>query len=190
MPRGYITYCFSDWNEKTFSNGVMLMRNGVRTDTAIRHIIPDHWREGTHYYTKPDPDFKKWTYSRCHKRLRRRMEPGDVLFLRTMWRSQEYFVGYFFIKEKTGDPADPILVADKNRSLFLLHFDTPISSGLIMKLNPSATKERAAKYHPNIFAQFLGRESLGLNERRTAFLMRHLHNLSRRQSVKAKSATG
>jgi len=188
MPRGYITYCFSDWTKDVFSNGVMRIQNGVRTDRPVRHEIPTHWKLGVDYYVKVDPNFTDWTYSRCHKRLRRRMEPGDILFLRTLWREKQYFIGYFVIVRKSGDPNDPVLIADPSRSLFVQEFTDPISTQIVLKLNPGATRKHAAMYHPNIFAQFLGRESLGLDERRTAFLVYHLKHIAREQSGNATSA--
>ncbi|MDP2598759.1 MAG: hypothetical protein Q8P49_02935 [Candidatus Liptonbacteria bacterium] len=174
MSRGYITYCFSNWTKKTFSNGVMLMRNGKRTDDPIRHAVPAHWKLSIDYYIKPDPNFKNWTYSRCHKKLRRCAKPGDIIFFRTLWMARQYLIGYFVVAGKSGDEQNPVLIADPSKSLFIPQFKIPITQKLVMRMNPRATKKHAAMYHPNIFAMFLGREFLSLDAKRTDFLVKYM----------------
>lgn len=179
--RSFITYCFADWMQPTFANGIMRIRNGRRTDEPIRHPLPAHWKKDVHYYIKPDPDFVNWTYSRCHRKLRRIVHPGDIIFFRTLWRSQQYFIGYFIIEGTCGEATNPVLAADPRRSLFVPAFASPISSSLILRLNPRAKLVHVERYHPNVLAMFLGREYLALNTKRTHFLKAHLDTLARNQ---------
>lgn len=174
----YITYCFSDWTKTKFANGIMRIRDGKRTDVPIRHPLPLHWSEGTDYYVKSDPDFKKLIYSHCHKRLRLRAKPGDTIFFRTLWRDKQYFIGYFTIKTRTGDPLNPILIANPEASLLIKTFTAAISPAMIRILNPRATARRERMYPPNIFAMFLGREFLALNNNRTAWLKKQLRGVA------------
>lgn len=171
---GYLTYCFSDWIKERFSRGVMFMRNGVRTDEPVRHPLPEHWREGTDYYVKADPDFELWTYSRCHKQLRLHVKTGDTIFFRTHWRGKQYFIGYFVIGEKAGDRDNPILVADRRKSLFLPQFSFEITPELIAKLNRRVRQHHVKRYHPNVLAMFLGRNYLAINDRQTRYLKKVL----------------
>lgn len=178
--KGYIATCFSDWIKDTFARGPMKMRKGAQTDIPIRHPLPPEWKEGGDYYIKPDPDFETLTYSQGYLALRRKILPGDVLFFKTLWRANQYFVGYFTIREKTGDEDDPILIADPKKSLFIPNFTARIWPEIVQTLNPRVREWHLATYSPNVLAMFLGRGLYALNRQRTMYLMRLLRERARR----------
>ncbi len=159
---GYITPCFSDWNATTFQRGVMQVKNGTRTDRAIRRPLQEKEEiEGVDYYVKPDPDFDNYTYSRCHRSLRKSIDIGDLLFFRTLWRNKHYLIGYFLIEDKEGDPENPICIASAEDSP-LIDFSLTMSPDLVRKINPRAkfTSTRPLNRQMN---EFLGRNYLRLN---------------------------
>ena len=160
--QGYITPCFSDWNATTFQRGVMQIQNGTRTDRAIRRPLKEKEEtEGVDYYIKPDPDFDNYTYSRCHRGLRKSIDKGDLLFFRTLWRGKHYLIGYFLIKGKMGDYNDPICIASEEDSP-LIDFSLPISPALVKKIN-SRAKFTSARPLNRQMNEFLGRNYLKLS---------------------------
>ncbi|MDA2922529.1 hypothetical protein MYX07_04675 [Patescibacteria group bacterium AH-259-L07] len=166
--KGYLTVCFSNWKEEIFTNGIMRIKNGKRTDDPIRRPLKPGEMEGIHYYIKPDPDFFNFTYSRCHRRLRQQLQKDDILFFRTLWREKQYIIGYFTIKEKVGAPEDPICVADPKQSL-LIHYELEVTPGLVYRLNPHAQSNRSR--HINMWInERLGRDYLMLGPGATTYL--------------------
>ena len=159
--RGYITVCFSDWINDNFDNGVMHITNGIRTDRPIRRKLAINEIEGVHYYRKPDPDFKNFTYSRCHKSLRQQLQRGDVLFFRTLWQEKQYIIGYFLIKGIMGDPKNPICLADPNQSL-LIDYKFEVTLDLVRFLNPLAYLNQSRHFN-KCTNEWLGRNYLSLD---------------------------
>jgi len=156
---GFITYCFSDWQSELFQRGVMQIKNGTRNDVPIRRPMQVYELENRDYYVKADPNFELGTYSVCHRKLRQVIQPGDVLFFRTLWRRKQYFIGYFLVKRKGGTEANPFLVADLKNSQ-LIHFTLPITLDLAQQINPDTSFRSCV--HPN--ASINGR--LGRNYKR------------------------
>jgi len=174
--RGFITVCFSDWTKETFDNGIMRIIRGKRSDVPIRRPIRSDEVEGIDYYRKPDPDFLNFTYSRCHKKLRQQLQENDVLFFRTLWRGRQYLIGYFTIKEKRGDPQNPICIAEPSKSL-LINFNLEITPELVKKLNPRARFNKSR--HLNMWInEWLGRNYLKLPPEATNYLMELIKNKS------------
>ncbi len=135
----YITSCFSSWQSDTFKRGICAIVRGKRTDRAIRRWLKSREKEGKHWYRKADPDFDDFTYSRCHRTLRRILCSGDVLFFRTLWRGDPYLIGFFRITGKTGPSENPVCHADPEMSA-LIYFRKcmRITPSLVGVLNPKA----------------------------------------------------
>lgn len=133
----YITPCFSDWQQETFRRGIMAIVNGKRSDREIRRLLRADDREGIRWYRKADPDFDHYTYSRCHRTLRRALLPDDIVFFRTLWRGHPYIIGYFTVRGFAGPPDDPIVMASPNRSR-LIHYRLPVTPRIVRRLNPRA----------------------------------------------------
>lgn len=170
--RGFITYCFSDWEADTFERAPMVMRNGERTDTPLRSSL-EGLIEGMDYYLKPDPDFAQGTYSRCHRKLREQIRPGDYIFFRTNHRDRQFLIGYFRIKEKIEGKIGPILVADPDESQridfeFELHRD---NWDVVERLNPRAVGGYDPDRTINRNMMFLGRDYLILDRTKKDFLL-------------------
>lgn len=176
---GFLTVCFSDWTKDYFSRGVMRIINGRRTDQPIRRNLKINEKEGVDYYIKTDPDFENFSYSRCHKKLRQQIKCGDLLFFRTLWRGKHYFIGYFLIKEKRGNPENPICLADKNQSLLLPNFIVPITPAVVKKLNPKAVFLKSRNLNLQI-NEWLGRNYLKLDQKKTAYLKNFLERKLKR----------
>jgi hypothetical protein len=151
----YITTCFADWQSDTFRRGVMRIRNGKRTDEPIRRPLRPNEVEGVHYYVKADPDFDRLTYSRCHRSLRRKLQVGDRLFFRTLWRGKPYIIGYGMVSAKSGPADDPICHLNPLYT-HLIDFRLPVTAKLVMLVNPEARRNR--KFHFNAWVNVrLGR---------------------------------
>lgn len=159
MP-GFITTCFCDWNSETFRRGVMKIRNGKRTDCAIRRQLRPDEVQGRDYYIKVDPDFDNGTYSRCHLKLRQTLQPEDVLFFRALWRERPYVVGYFTIDHKEESECGPVCAADLSESK-LVNFSLEVTPILLETLNPKFrhNKNRNWNFQAN---EFLGRNYMRL----------------------------
>ncbi len=162
----YLTVCFSDWNYDTFQRGVMKIRNGKRTNDPIRRPLKITEVEGQDYYIKPDPDFAVGVYGRCHRQLRLSIKPGDLLFLRTLWRGKPYLLGYFKIKEKIGT-TDPICRADLANSR-LINFQHEITPELVRMVKPDWKDSR--HFNQQVVSA-LGRNYIKLDEKRTNYLL-------------------
>lgn len=162
---GYITVCFSDWTNDTFSRGVMRIVRGVRTEYPLRRPLLASECEGKDYYVKEDPDFKNFTYRKCHKGLRKRLEAGDILFFRTLWRRKPYIIGYFVITGKR----DGICLADREKSV-CIDFRMRVTKNLVKVLNPSAVWNRKVHFNKWVNAA-LGRNYLKLGPETTARFM-------------------
>lgn len=168
--RGFLTVCFSDWTKEYFSRGIMRISNGRRTNYPIyRSLRPDE-KERRDYYIKHDPDFSDFTYSCCHRQLREQIQPGDILFFRTLWRRKHYFIGYFLIKEKVDDPDDPICIADKNGSFLVSGYQIEITPKIVKKLNPRA-RFRKSRHINSQINEWLGRNYMRLDSEKIAYLM-------------------
>lgn len=154
----------------------MRMRSGRRTDTPIRRSLKKEEQEGIDYYIKADPDFAQGTYSVCHRKMRQVMQVGDVLFFRTLWRGQQYLVGYFLVREKRGMSDDPILVADSKKSV-LVHFKVPVTIKLAQKINP-AMRLRAGVHRNSSINGRLGRNFKRLDAKTTHMLMLLVKNIT------------
>jgi len=166
---GFITYCFSDWQSELFQRGVMQIKNGTRNSTPIRRPMRADELENRDYYIKADPNFERGTYGVCHRKLRQIIQPGDVLFFRTLWRGRQYFIGYFLIKRIDGTEANPILIADLKNSQ-LIHFALPITLDLAQQINPDTSFRNGV--HPNKSLNGrLGRNYKRIDERTTHMLM-------------------
>lgn len=136
--RYFITPCFADHHSgEKFVPSPMSIIHGKKTDYPIRRKIGSSDIEGLTWYRKPDPDFKKGTYTRCHRALRKALRPGDILFFRTLWHGSPYLVGYFEIVEKHGDINDPVCVTSVTRSK-CVDFLIPITKGMVTIANPKA----------------------------------------------------
>lgn len=168
--RGFLTICYCDWTKKYFSRGVMRIIGNKRTNQPIYRSIKSDEKEEKDYYIKTDPDFSNFTYSRCHKKLRQQIQPGDILFFRTLWQRKQYFIGYFLIKEKTGSSENPICVADKNSSLFVPDFRIKITPEIVKKLSPRAVFKKSRHINSQI-NENLGRNYLCLDSQKVAYLV-------------------
>ena len=162
MGRFFITPCFADETQESFVPGPMRIVNGKQTDFPIRRQIriQKDQIEGIDWYRKPDPDFKKGTYTRCHKALRKTLHIGDVLFFRTLWRDAPYLIGYFEITDKTEDSENPLCVTDVTHSK-CVDFLIPITKGMVLVANKKA---RFGKRHFNMVVnENLGRSYMELS---------------------------
>lgn len=168
--KGFITVCFSDWTKEKFNRGVMRIVNGDRTDYPVRRDLKPWEKENIDYYVKPDPDFSKLAYRSCHRKLRQKIQPGDILFFRTLWRGSQYFIGYFLIKEKTGDSNNPICIGDRPSSFLSPEFKIKITEEMVRKLNPKAVFKKMQPVNPQI-NHWLGRNYLKLDTEKTVYLM-------------------
>ena len=168
--QGFLTVCFCDWTKDSFSPGVMRIVKGKRTDQPLRQTLANK-KEGVDYYIKPDPNFSNFTYSHCHKQLRQQLKPGDILFFRTLWRKKPYFIGYFLIKKKIGDPNNPICLADRNGSFLTDGFNIEITPEIVKKLNPRAIFTNSQHLNSQI-NQWLGRNYLRLDTQKTFYLIK------------------
>jgi hypothetical protein len=170
---GYVTVCYSDQTQDTFQRGVMKMKNGVRTEKQIRRVLEPEEKEGAHFYLKPDPNFENWTYSICHIALRKVLKPKDILFFRTLWRNTQYFIGYFVISHKSGDPDNPICQADSGKSLLIKGYRYVITSDMVKILNPNADFSRDENRN-RLISSYLSRYYLSLSPEKTLFLKSEL----------------
>lgn len=160
----YITTCFADWQAESFRRGIMAIRAGRRTDAQIRRPLRTDEIEGTHWYQKADPDFKRFTYSRCHRGLRRTLQVGDTLFFRTLWRGRPYIIGYAVIREKSGPADNPVCHLDHALS-HLIDFRLPVTANLVRRLNPRAKARPTCDFNHWVNAR-LGRNYLCLQRGR------------------------
>jgi hypothetical protein len=133
--KGFVTYCFSDWTKETFQRGVLRIRNGKKTDEPIRRLLRIDEIPEQDYYIKKDPNFDDGTYSRCHCGLRKAIQPRDVLFFRTLWRGNQYLIGYFSVLRKSGEEESPIVHADMKQSR-LIDFALLITFEIAQLINP------------------------------------------------------
>ncbi|MFA5870561.1 MAG: hypothetical protein WC842_01565 [Candidatus Paceibacterota bacterium] len=159
MGRSFITPCFSDWTKEVFIPGPMKIINGKRTDYPIRRAIESGEEEGIDWYRKTDPNFKKGTYSRCHKALRLALRPGDTLFFRTLWRGTPYLIGYFGIIGKIGDLENPVCVTDVTRSK-CVDFLIPIGPGMVLMANEKT--KLGSRHFNKLVNEYMGRSYLEL----------------------------
>jgi hypothetical protein len=166
---GYITVCYSNQNQDGFRRGVMRIRNGIRTEKIINSPLSDNYIEGVDYYIKADPNFDKWTYSICHRALRKALLPKDILFFRTLWRDKQYFVGYFVISFKTGDKDNPICHAVPSESFLINGYKFAIKPEIVELLNENANYSKTFN-KKRFVSNYLSRYYLRLDEERTAFL--------------------
>lgn len=166
---GFITYCFSDWQSGLFQRGVMQIKNGTRNDTPIRRPLKKDELENRDYYIKADPNFALGIYGVCHRKLRKVIQLGDVLFFRTLWRGQQYIIGYFLVERKDGTENNPILIADLKNSQ-LIHFTLPITLDLAQQINPDASFCRGVHHNVSINGR-LGRNYKRIDEHTTHMLM-------------------
>lgn len=170
--RGFITYCFSDWEADTFKRAPMAIRDGTRTDTPLHGSLEGLVKDED-YYFKPDPDFEQGTYSRCHRTLREQIQPGDFIFFRTNYKDRQFLIGYFRIKDKIDGKKGPILVADPDESR-CIDFEFELSEenwDVIEKLNPRAINGYDSGRTINRNMMFLGRNYLILDNEKTNFLL-------------------
>jgi len=147
----------------------MRIRDGKRTDEILKREVRDDEKENRDYYIKSDPDFDKWTYSVCHKSLRKVLLPNDLLFFRTLWRGQQYFVGYFEISLKTGDEINPICHADFGKSLLIDGYRFVIKPEIVVILNENANFSETSN-KKRFISHHLARNYLRIDEEKTAFL--------------------
>lgn len=166
QAKSYLTVCFCDWNYSTFHRGVMKIRNGKRTDEPIRRPLRITELEGQDYYVKPDPDFAVGVYGRCHRQLRVALKPGDLLFLRTLWRGKPYLIGYFKISEKIGT-ADPICRADLTNSR-LINFQLEITPEILEVVKPDCRDKR--HFNQQVVSA-LGRNYIKLDRKLSNYLL-------------------
>jgi len=160
MGRSFITSCFADETQEVFIPSPMRIINGKRTDYPIRRPIKKDEIEGVDWYRKSDPDFKKGTYTRCHKALRKTLQPGDILFFRALWRGTPYLIGYFEITKKIGDLENPVCVTDVTHSKSV-DFLIPITKGMVLIANKKA---KFGKRHFNMVVnENLGRSYMELS---------------------------
>lgn len=147
----------------------MRIRHYSKTDEPIRRSLHKNELEGRDYYVKADPDFDRGTYSVCHQGLRKILKPKDIIFFRTLWRGQQYLIGYFVVKGKTGSVTDPTVFADTERSC-LINFALPVTLELAQQINPE-TKYRYG-VHPNATLNGrLGRNYKRIDEQTTRMLV-------------------
>lgn len=172
MERYFITPCFADhYSGEKFVPGPMSIIDGKRTDYPIRRKLTPNDIEGVNWYRKPDPDFKKGTYSRCHRALRKTLQPRDTLFFRTLWHGAPYLIGYFEIIEKRGDVNNPICVTDVTH-MKCVDFLIPITQGMVKIANPKA---RFKKRHFNMVVnENLGRSYMELSPKIGAFYKHYI----------------
>lgn len=166
---GYITVCYSDQTQDKFKRGVMRIRDGKRTDEILKRELREYELENRDYYIKSDPNFDNWTYSVCHKSLRKALLPKDVLFFRTLWRGKQYFIGYFEISLKTGDENNPVCYADSGKSFLIDGYRFVIKPEVVELLNENANYVKTPN-KKRFICQYLSRYFLRLDEERTAFL--------------------
>ena len=164
---GILTYAYSDDRSESFSNGVMRISNGKKTDRKISSV--DGKVEGVDYYVKPDPDFENGLYGVCHHDIRERIAEDEYLFFRTLWRGNSYLLGYFRVGSKIETPNGPLLVA---RDISLKNYEVPITEDIVKEVNPSANGEAKACRSFNEWINYnMGyRSYLKLDEEKTSFL--------------------
>lgn len=138
----------------------MAIRNGKRVDSQIRRALRPDEQEGVRWWRKPDPDFDRFTYSRCHRALRRALQVGDTLFFRTLWRRRPYIIGYGVIRTKSGPADDPVCHLDPSLS-HCIDFRLPVTEALVRRLNPRAQGPRRCDFNHWVNAR-LGRNYLCL----------------------------
>jgi len=148
----------------------MRIINENRTDYPIRRDLKPGEKENIDYYVKPDPDFSNFTYRSCHKKLRQQIEPGDILFFRTLWRGKQYLIGYFLIKQKADDSDNPICIGDSLCSFLSPEFKIEITPELVRKINPKAVFKKSQHVNSQI-NHWLGRNYLKLDTKKTVYLM-------------------
>jgi len=166
---GFLTYCFSDWEREEFKRGVMRIRHNIKTDEPIRRPLRENEIEGRDYYVKADPNFGRGTYGVCHRGLRKILQPEDVLFFRTLWRQQQYLIGYFVVNGTMGSFENPTVLADTARSR-LVNFKLPITLELAKQINQETKYRRGI--HPNrTLNGRLGRNYKRLDEQTTRVLI-------------------
>jgi len=170
---GYITVCYSDQNQEIFKRGVMRIRNGVKTEEIIQRPLRKDDIEGENYYIKTDPNFDQWTYSICHKSLRKVLSPKDILFFRTLWRGNQYFIGYFTISHKSGDGNNPVCYADLSNSFLINGYKFVITPKLVEILNDNADYSKTSN-KKRFVSGYLSRCYLHLSADKTEFLKKEL----------------
>jgi hypothetical protein len=106
---GRIVYCYSDQRISIFRQGII-----------------DNQR-------KTDPNFSNGTYSVCQLKLRKVIEPEDVLFFRTAWKDKPYIIGYFIIGNKKLGEYGPVLIAKER---ICINYNLPITEEIIRFLRP------------------------------------------------------
>jgi len=166
--KGMVTYAYSDWNVNHFANGIMKIRGGKHTDVPIHRSLKENENEGIDYYVKPDPNFKDATYDVCHPEIRERINVGEFLFFRTLWRESPYFFGYFHIGEKIDGEKGPILKADMWGRF---PYTMPISEETVLNLNPKAKDSHARSFNEWVNYNLGYRRYLELDEQRTDYLL-------------------
>jgi hypothetical protein len=169
---GYITVCYSDQTSEIFKRGVMKIKDGKRTEYQIYGSVAD-MTENKDYYVKPDPNFENWIYSKCHKSLRKKLNPKDILFFRTRWHNEQYFIGYFVILSKSDDELNPICYADRKSSLLINGYKCRITPALVETIIPGTN----FSCYPNkkrFITNKLSRNYLMLTDEKTYFLKKLL----------------
>ena len=146
----------------------MAIVEGKRSNRAIRRVLRSGEVENIHWYLKTDPDFDAFTYSRCHRLLRRTLRLDDVLFFRTLWRGRPYIIGYFTIVGIVWPKENPVILASKERSP-LIHYALPVTSSLVRLLNPRAAGPRTCSFNHWVNAR-LGRNYMRLDAPAAAYL--------------------
>jgi len=144
--RGYLTYCYCRQDSEKFEK----------------------------LEEKTDPNFKEGTYTECHNDIRKRIQPGDFLFLRTNWKDTPYIIGYYEISEKRDGEFGKILVA-KNR--ICIDFNLQIDKELLAFLKPGLKIEM--KPEKMSWAQYVNntlgfRKYIILNEEKTKGLLNRI----------------
>jgi hypothetical protein len=169
---GFLTVCYSDQGTESFERGVFYIKNGRKTKSQVKRALSPNEVQGAHFWRKPDPDFSRLTYSICHRRLRQKLEVGDILFFRTLWRGRHYLLGYFLVKDKVDSglkDRGPIIFGDDERSL-LIHYVLKITPALVMKLNPRSLPPKRGENLNMWMNRRLGRDHLRLSPENTEFL--------------------
>ncbi len=170
--RGFITYCFSDWEADSFKRAPMKIRDGERSEVP-QHGSLEGLVEGEDYYLKPDPDFDELTYGICHRKLREKIQPGDYLFFRTNHRDQQFIIGYFRVADKVEGDRGPVLIADPERSR-CIDFDFKLSEDnwdVVETLNPRAKGRYDSERADSRNMMALGRNYLILDQEKTDYLL-------------------
>ncbi len=170
---GYVTVCYSNQSEEVFKRAPMRIRNGVRTNELIKRKIRKNEKENEDYYIKTDPNFDNYTYSTCHRSLRKVLLPGDILFFRTLWRGKEYFIGYFDIVYKSTYKDDNKCYALPQTSLLIPGYRYVITPSLVQRLNPNANLSRSVNEN-RFISYYLARSYLKLTLENTRFLKSEL----------------